>query len=331
MSSGNEKMMGVKPNRKSSVPLVMLLLFFATKALALDHCPSDTLILDGEIIEIEVNDKSSERDSLEEWGKQDTRKFTQRKYNNRFAFQMGAVYNVNSVTSDVRELTFLPTYMGFKKHNALGFDVHTSYRRDIGELRIMGAPVVWGVEVGFGLQQLKWKSIGFDPVQIDKDSLVGFRRDGDQLFLDYITIFDEPFPVYELDTLELELIEQKFVVNSAIVRIGPTLSWELPGQSDFTLSLGVNYRLQFQRVKVFDQYWIGEQGQYSTQKAEELAMKTYVLSPFMRASWSKDLVNRMRWGLSLMAIGPANVINDNQDLQWSNWQLLGQLCWSKSF
>lgn len=323
--------MGVKPNRKSSVPLVMLLLFLANIAVGRSGCPSDTLILDGEVIEIVESDESYKRDSLEDAGREDLKRSAQRKFNNHFGFQMGAVYNLAKASTDVPGFDFLPTYMDLNSYNAFGFDVQTSYRRDIGELQLFGAPAVWGVECGLGLQQLSWRSVGMDPEQISQDSVIGFRRDEDQLFLDYITIFDEPFPVFELDTIQLQLLEQKFVVNCAVVRLGPTLERDVTSSSKVLFSLGINYRAQIQKVKTNDQFWIGDNGQWRAQKADDLAMKAYTLSPYLRLGYTKELANRMRCGVALSAFGPASVINDNADLQWSNWQLLAQLTWSKSF
>lgn len=323
--------MGVKPNKKGSITTVMLLLFFANGSFARWNCASDTLILDGEIIEVVVDDQSAVRDSLEDLGRDDLRKASRNKNNNQFGMHLGVVYNFTKATNNIEEAQFLPDYMNFNAFSAVGLDAQMNYRRQFGELPLFGSSVIWGIEVGFGLQQVSWKSLGMNPEQINQDSLIGFRREGDQLFLDYITIFDEPFPVFELDTIQVELTEQKFVVNSAVLRIGPVFEWELTPSTRWSLSFGVNYRAQFQNVKTNDQFWIEDAGRLRIQPAQQLAMKSYVLSPFTQMGWTKALKNDMHWGCGVSAVGPAGLINDNSDLQWSNWQLMAYLRWSKSF
>ena len=79
----------------------MLLLFFANGSFARWSCASDTLILDGEIIEVVVDDQSAVRDSLEDIGRNDLRKASRNTNNNQFGMHLGVVYNFTKATNNI--------------------------------------------------------------------------------------------------------------------------------------------------------------------------------------------------------------------------------------
>ena len=65
---------GVKPKIKgSAVFTVLLFVFISAPVLANFSCLSDTIIIDGEVIEIEQNEVRTNLDSLEKKGQKDIR------------------------------------------------------------------------------------------------------------------------------------------------------------------------------------------------------------------------------------------------------------------
>jgi hypothetical protein len=330
-STGKSKeMKGVKPNRKNSIFIGVLFLFFSQAALA-HPCDRDTLILDGEVIEIEVNDRSDEKDSLESASRGDIKKKIPQNRSFQLGLNFSALYNLVEADayrpgySDLNEVMEIPT------KNAGSWDAALSIQRSFIELQIGRRKTHFGIECSFGFQQLQWRHFTLDQRQLEQDSIIGFRKENSQLFLDYVTIIDGPIPVYELDTVDVAAADQFVKANYLSLRIAPFIQLEWNKSWSSQLQLGITYRQFLRLPQSAPAYWLGEGGSYQSLQPKDWAIKKYILTPY--ASFSLDRKHAGGWNSSLacMIIGPAAAVNDHPNLQWNMWQLGCQFRISKVF
>jgi hypothetical protein len=330
-STGKSKeMKGVKPNRKNSIFIGVLFLLLSRVALALP-CESDTLILDGEVIEIEVNDRTDEKDSLESASRNDIKNRIRKNRTYELGFNLAGLYNLVESNAYWMGFTELDELMGIPTKNARSWDAALSAQRSLSELQIGNRKATFSLACAFGFQQLQWRHYTLDQHQLNQDSIIGFRKENNRLFLDYITIINEPIPVYELDTVDVAATVELIKANYLSMRIAPVIQmqWNKSWVSNF--QVGIAYRKFIQMQQSAPAFWIGDQGTYQSLESKDWALKNYLLTPF--ASCSIDKIHQSGWksGVACMFIGPAAAINDQPHLKWNMWQFGGQLRITKVF
>jgi hypothetical protein len=313
-------MMGVKPNKRSSVSILMLLFVLSVSASSFDVAPNDTLILDGEIIEIVQKNRSDVRDSIEEFGKSDLRIRGVNNLKSSVGISLGGFANFVTTTSNLNGWYYLPEWMDQKRDDGFGFDIGIPVRKELASIQFASNKMTIGVELFLGYQSLNWKSITVASEQLDQDSIIGFRREGDQLFLDYVTIIGEPIPVYELDTIDVKINRSTFQTHQIHFKLGPTLSWAFKRDWSLVAFVGVSYRSSLTMKKSADSFWINEDGQYKRLAGQDIALKQYLLSPALGIGMARDFSEQWRIGLNASFVGPGVILNDNAELTWTAWQ-----------
>ena len=317
--------MGVKPNKKSSVIFLMLLFVLSASAWGIHIVPNDTLILDGEIIEIVQKNRSEARDSIEEFGKSDLRTRGVRNLDFSAGISLGGFANFVTTTNYLNGWNYLPEWMGQTRDDGFGFDIGIPVRKELASFQLASNKMTLGLELFLGYQSMNWKSITLSPEQLDQDSIIGFRREGDQLFLDYITIIDSPFPVFELDTIDVKINQSTFQTHQLHFKLGPTISWTFRRDWDLEAFVGVSYRGSLILKKSADSFWINDTGKYKRLASQDVALKQYLLSPAFGLGIAHDFNEQWRIGWNATFEAPGVMLNDNAELSWTAWQA-GLVC-----
>lgn len=175
---------GVKPKGLSNAACaVLLFLFMGCTAAASSVCVSDTLILDGEVIEIEQKDIVTNTDSIEKAGKKDVKKQWP-----DLPFSIG-IYGAPGVTvCNIydEDNHLIEDFLGLKPSRefsySYGFDIRGALRED--------------VDVGIGLffSKQNISSYSLDASQLaPSDSRSAFENVDGQLWQRYVVFIDPGF------------------------------------------------------------------------------------------------------------------------------------------
>lgn len=237
---------GVKPKMRSNALCVALLfLFMASAARAVPSFTifSDTLILDGEVVEIEREEVSTNTDSLRQVMRDDIARKKK-----PLAITVGAVGGAafHFIQSEHQVAGFTEVG-GFTGNDASAFSVHPSFGAFI-EIPIYQS---LGVNVAFMQSRANYENKFFQPgILAPLDARRGFRNDGGQLIEDYILAINPGFEERSRQ-VPLETQRMRFEYLLIPVRLFYTFSTE-----KLSIAPRIGYTFASQRISGGDGYFV---------------------------------------------------------------------------
>jgi hypothetical protein len=177
---------GVKPKIKGSAVLtVLLFVFISAPVLANFSCPSDTIIIDGEVIEIEQNDVRTNLDSLEKKGQKDIR-IPIGTVKGFWSVQAGGLASFAPYSFIPDSLQYLSSFLGFQEPMSVSPTAGVQVGLDFNDQ--------FGIRLGAGFSQMKWKYQVLDESQLVAPNLrTNFENRSGELWQRYVVFIDPGF------------------------------------------------------------------------------------------------------------------------------------------
>jgi hypothetical protein len=237
---------GVKPKMRSNALCVALLFLFVAstvRALPVYTIYSDTLIVDGEVVEIEREEVSTNTDSLRQIMRDD---IARKKI--PLSMTVGAVGGAafHFIQSEHQVAGFTEVG-GFTGNDASTFSVQPTFGAFV-EFPIYKSS---GVNVSFMQSKVVYENKYFQPgILAPLDARRGFRTDSGQLIEDYILAIN---PGFEERSREVPLETQRIQFNYTLipVRLFYTFSTE-----KLSIAPRIGYTFASQRISGGDGYFV---------------------------------------------------------------------------
>lgn len=291
---------GVKPKmRSNAICVALLFLFMASTVRALPSFTicSDTLIVDGEVVEIEKEEVTTNTDSLRQVMRDD---ITRKK--KPLAITLGAVGGAafHFIQSEHQVAGFTEVG-GFTGNDASAFSVQPSF----GALVELPIYKSLGVNISFMQSKAVYENKYFQPgILAPLDARRGFRNDGGQLIEDYILAinpgFEERSRQVPLETQRMRFdytlipLRLFYTFSAEKVSIAPRIGYTFAAQR---ISGGNGYFVYLENEGVEVLYVENASTAFTSSRHHYMSIGAALRMPFA-ASWSLTTEIDYHWALS---------------------------------
>lgn len=297
------------------------MLLFVFGGLHAEILVGDTIILDGEKIYIEKREVVTDLDSLQEDANGDIKREKKRQSFIELTLEAGLNTTWSRFETSEGNQQTLDGFMDRKR----SIQFNPDFGADIG-IYLYRLPASSGekklsLQAGIFRNQMRFKSTQMDAEQLDQDSIIRFYKTGENIQLEYFTVFDWGPPVIgEADTLQINLSRNvtKITTTEIPLRLRYTQSLSNKKMSWFA-EAGIMYRLtSFRITDIQDNYLLNSEGQYLKIAASNFqAINQLLPTAGLGIKWYSDacdkpnskIADRLTYGALIRIVSPFTQVN----------------------
>ncbi|MFM9986327.1 MAG: hypothetical protein ACKVOK_13900 [Flavobacteriales bacterium] len=305
---------------KSNIALAVLLFVFG--GLHAEILVGDTIILDGEKIYIEKSEMVTDLDSLQEEAMNDIKKDKKRESIIELTIEAGLNTTWSRFETSVNNQQTLDGFLGRKRSLVLNPD----FGADIG-VYLFRFPTSSGekklsLQAGIFRNQMCFKSTQMDAEQLEQDSIIRFYKTGENIQLEYFSVFDWGPPIIgEADTLQVNLSRNTTKVTATEIPVRLRYTQSINGnRMSWFAEAGVIYRItSFKTNDIQDNYLLNDDGQYERILASDFKVSNQLLPTLsLGVKWYSDacdkpkgkLADRLTYGALVRFVSPFSQVNE---------------------
>jgi hypothetical protein len=259
----------VKPKIESNIIVMVLLFLFPLFSAAHSSVPSDTLIIDGEIIFIEKQEITVNVDSMEKVARNDVQEKPVRKSFITAGIYSGLNLTATNFSTSSGNFVTLDDFMQKPPSVQANFLYGADVCAKIWSFENARSDVEIGVMAGINFNRIRIVSRGIDDeLPFALDSVLQLRFVQDELLLDYFRI--TTFPFGELDTAAIDYSSKLTEYKTIDVPLALRFSL-VPKKSvwRYFAEVGLNVRRLQPGGSSHDQFLVNELGELSVLRKNE--------------------------------------------------------------